>query len=690
MSLGLSPRDNLPGNIVDEPLFVNAKQQIIRRINRDVGIWSIHTQIWEETQKLVSLYKEIGPSSGFESPLQKIPTSWHAANTVVHNDLAVLDPRNILRSVDPQDQKLGVFMKHCEKHINQWEQFERSRAKDIHEACYTLGFLKALHRMLSPKFASFDQPPVPEGPNGLRTCELWAEWTYRKYLVRALHLPGLIIDAKTEGHFDMTKIKYRVSLAQVYELGRCLLEREIYMQPEQEQDWSTEQIQIQRRRVDAIMPGFEWLRNSRAILQQIFRQISQKAFTTPEGTQPVQLGDLEHLEQFLEYNLAHNSMSVLDTCARTYRTGLEQHPFERLLINLLNEEWAFEQYLAIEHIEDKLFNKQVIAIDETISAARVQNTPFYGLYFRTAVFSPHFLNTTNYIQQILGKMALVDRQRRNFRLFRDWIGRRPWRTILLYLDTDSPQHTWRKEAMRSFNSKGLGGDGHDAPGDYENGRGYRYALENYPCGVDNISFHLFGVHPADHGEFLRGKDQGTPNGRCPICRQQYAVNDLVFVLHCNHRAHVRCAFRKWDMPGTYLHECPEPGCATPVQKLNWQEAGVEPELYNIFGWEPYRTNNSGPDDLRPPRPGFDTQITSIYNVPAREPDSRHHRLAKQARAFVRANKGRNEPEAVSSLVMKVRRTRLDAQQRRRVARQFGSAYPFAPPPPRRIPSSEVT
>lgn len=81
----------------------------------------------------------------------------------------------------------------------------------------------------------------------------------------------------------------------------------------------------------------------------------------------------------------------------------------------------FEKALATEHVEDKLINKQVVMHDEETYIGGV-NIRTEGVYF-----FDEFQTSWDFVYEVLGNIALVNRQRRNFRLFRDWQpGFRPW------------------------------------------------------------------------------------------------------------------------------------------------------------------------------------------------------------------------------------------------------------------------
>jgi hypothetical protein len=112
---------------------------------------------------------------------------------------------------------------------------------------------------------------------------------------------------------------------------------------------------------------------------------------------------------------------------------MQEHPFERLMMDLLEKEDSFEQALTVEHVEDKLINKQIVVFDEqyVMNASRGNLTPnAMPTSIRNMVlnhdeghFASKFMDRT---YRLLADMSHLNRQRRNFRLMRGWIHRRPW------------------------------------------------------------------------------------------------------------------------------------------------------------------------------------------------------------------------------------------------------------------------
>jgi hypothetical protein len=99
-------------------------------------------------------------------------------------------------------------------------------------------------------------------------------------------------------------------------------------------------------------------------------------------------------------------------------------PGDRLAIDLLIKEDKFEKALTVEHVEDRLINKQVSLKDES---SFVRTTDMFNSVMESADNRDREIYPDLFIYEILGDIALVNRQRRNFRLIRDWSSRgRPW------------------------------------------------------------------------------------------------------------------------------------------------------------------------------------------------------------------------------------------------------------------------
>lgn len=91
-----------------------------------------------------------------------------------------------------------------------------------------------------------------------------------------------------------------------------------------------------------------------------------------------------------------------------------------LVLDLLDKEDTFERQLAVEHVEDKLINKQVSLLDEENLAQSQNGGPTSN--FLEEISNP----SVDQIYKMIEETSLVNRTRRNFRLLRDWQKKRPW------------------------------------------------------------------------------------------------------------------------------------------------------------------------------------------------------------------------------------------------------------------------
>lgn len=94
-------------------------------------------------------------------------------------------------------------------------------------------------------------------------------------------------------------------------------------------------------------------------------------------------------------------------------------------MDLIEREDAFEHRLTHEHAEDKLLNKQFVVFDE-LGIMETRDWDIYGVRHSLETADGAGFLMQDFICRIASGIALVNRQRRNFRLMRDWIGRRPW------------------------------------------------------------------------------------------------------------------------------------------------------------------------------------------------------------------------------------------------------------------------
>lgn len=89
-----------------------------------------------------------------------------------------------------------------------------------------------------------------------------------------------------------------------------------------------------------------------------------------------------------------------------------------MIFELLDAQDTFERLLAVAHIDDKLVDKQISVFDDE-EVTRGQFDQEY-LHRQIWEYEPS-------LRAILRDISFVNRQRRNWRLFKDWErGHRPW------------------------------------------------------------------------------------------------------------------------------------------------------------------------------------------------------------------------------------------------------------------------
>lgn len=97
---------------------------------------------------------------------------------------------------------------------------------------------------------------------------------------------------------------------------------------------------------------------------------------------------------------------------------LQNSTYARLLFEILDAQDTFERLLAASHIDDKLASKQISLFDDE-EVVRGSNDPGIIERFRPLYEPP--------LEAILRDISFVNRQRRNWRLFKDWnLNHRPW------------------------------------------------------------------------------------------------------------------------------------------------------------------------------------------------------------------------------------------------------------------------
>jgi len=243
-----------------------------------------------------------------------------------------------------------------------------------------------------------------------------------------------------------------------------------------------------------------------------------------------------------------------------------------MIIELLRLENAFELALTAEHVEDKLFTKQILAFNEEVGLTT-------GIYLDAGGVDKYTVEDNwffpygpgrlfeDFALEICKSFSLVNRQRRNFRLLRDWIGGRPWyvtfrritrqeknkltashrQKIYQLYDTSTPSTQWLKKEIGRFQDIGL----------RENPK----PEANRPSDLENVASQLFGFGPVDLST-MQAQAQFQSCGLCSVAYSGGATHDhSVAVLRCHpfHNFHLACIIAYWDHPNKYLHSCPTCG-----------------------------------------------------------------------------------------------------------------------------------
>jgi len=94
--------------------------------------------------------------------------------------------------------------------------------------------------------------------------------------------------------------------------------------------------------------------------------------------------------------------------------------FDRLIVDLLIKEYKFEKALTVEHVEDTLVNKQVTMKDELSFVQTTERIESVMQLADNIETGETYL--CRFVHEILGDISLVNRQRRNYRLIREWGG----------------------------------------------------------------------------------------------------------------------------------------------------------------------------------------------------------------------------------------------------------------------------
>jgi len=200
---------------------------------------------------------------------------------------------------------------------------------------------------------------------------------------------------------------------------------------------------------------------------------------------------------------------------------------------------TFEKALLDEHVEDKLINKQIILVDEV---GMVTGSSRHFTYSES-LGDPNDARLAagrSLLDKLLPEISLLNRQRRNFRLLRDWTNGRPWARMYQLYDTRQPGYEWVAESIEwlwttCFDSRGR----HASP--WSGFSGYRHLCSS-----------MFGILPL---EYTRGPGaEHVEHDICGVCNRLIEANQdfdsTVLELHCQPKGHL---FRKSISKFEHLH-----------------------------------------------------------------------------------------------------------------------------------------
>lgn len=136
---------------------------------------------------------------------------------------------------------------------------------------------------------------------------------------------------------------------------------------------------------------------------------------------------------------------------------MEEHPFERLLMDILDKQNTFERTLTVEHVEAKLISKQVAPHDvqwvlqnPKDEAAADNEVPVTVLGVLKEQEKDNTVKIEEQLHRLFASMSHVNQQRRNFCLLREWLGHRPWRIMCQAYDTRGDDNKWLVGAIKTF------------------------------------------------------------------------------------------------------------------------------------------------------------------------------------------------------------------------------------------------
>ncbi|KAL2069505.1 hypothetical protein VTL71DRAFT_14184 [Oculimacula yallundae] len=532
----------------------------------------------------------------------------------------------------------------------------------------TICSLKQIDRYLSSQ-----QPPLLEVPdangrnlgysiaNPRNHTAFATEDDLQKLTITLLHAPGLIRLDYDPANPPINNVGMDglgvLALKDLYLVGRLLLQEELNRaKPDADDDFPRALFNTQSKWVRGIrknvlnaLEGVATLACYRpdpteAELRRYIRDMRKeraeaglRPLTEEEEEEEVEL-ELKYarektFQERLDANFEEKGFNLLGGLEKDLieRLTVENH-LDPLIMDLVRREDEFEAALALEHYEDKLINKQVsVLAEEQITQVRPWE-PRLTVKGLNGSFEREedgtLKNAEDEVYKYLQDMGLVNRHRRDFRLLRDWMGKRPCcqqsdmkrlgctsenQIYQLYNCKNKAEPMWVEEGIKLFDQKV-----------FTQFIDTNFSLPITPTALSNILPRIFGFLPIDTDALY---SQSFSRDSCTLCSKSLyneearpirGFSNTVVELYCSsqHKFHLKCIFTYWDSPGKYLHSCPQCG---EMAKLNYQIAGLSPTHgHFVHNNQNYKTAANMAMYLDPDIPVHETlarKARELYDVP---------------------------------------------------------------------------
>ncbi|KAF4637207.1 hypothetical protein G7Y89_g870 [Cudoniella acicularis] len=369
-------------------LISDAKQNFERKYIPDEA-WQHIINDGQNFTNMLNGYRDVPPKELIPSMIMAEPMHMHYKNHI-HADLQLARLFDLANTREAQQQS------------------QHRKLISLYQSGNTLKMLN--------RFVDSRQRPLLEKVNvsgsGL-TDDLRDEWLFQREWRKALHLPGLYLAGGNNPRIQ--------GIVRLYMTARANLEIELNRISPNVHD----RFRIAFNSQNAHL--FTWLNSARENIKDVLLEMVAIAYAPRTQSLGARFVGREQPvldeEALLQANMA--DIRVINKMEAKYEEMMQSHPFERLLVDLISRENAFEKALAVEHVEDKLIDKQVCLVDEP----ELQRTSGErGYLWLDGWLDDSFtvLNLERLVYSIFLKTNFINRQRRNFRLLREWSSYRPW------------------------------------------------------------------------------------------------------------------------------------------------------------------------------------------------------------------------------------------------------------------------